>query len=146
MPTRRLEREDLIAGLRELVERLKLSGDSASIRIDWLNDNATIFIPTLGKVPEWQPIYDDSHVSVWVLSAEALLAMKLMANRPGRDEDDIAALMTICGLATIDDADTLIDEYFPGDALSDRGLRMLTGILRQGLPERSPEPAEFRIG
>src|ERR1700712_3902850 len=114
-----LGRHDLIAGLRELVLRLHLTGDAASVRIvggaalllryfdrsttldidasiqpaekvfavaheiardfgwqdDWLNDGSKIFIPTIGKTPEWEAIYDDKLVSIWVLSAEALLAM-----------------------------------------------------------------------
>lgn len=40
-------------------------------------------------------------------STEALLAMKLRANRPGRDDTDIATLMVICDIRTVDAAEEL---------------------------------------
>ena len=49
----------------------------------------------------WDTLYDDGQVVIQVASAEAMLAMKLRANRPGRDDTDIAKLMAICDIDTL---------------------------------------------
>lgn len=101
---------------------------------DWLNSKATIFIPAYGASPEWEVIHADELITVEVASPRALLAMKLNASRPSRDVQDIANLLAICGVADIDEAEKLLGEYFPGDGLPDKAIRLLTPIFAQGLP------------
>lgn len=112
---------------------------------NWLNTKASHFIPIARDV-EWEPLYDDELVSVWVASAPALLVMKLRASRPGRDDDDIANLLLICGVRGVDTASELYEAYYPGEALPDRALLMLGTILAQGLPEVPAEPRRPDFG
>jgi len=101
---------------------------------DWLNSSATIFIPAYGADPDWEVLYSDDDVTVEVASARALLAMKLNASRPGRDVQDIANLLVICDIQNVDEAEALLEEFYPGDGLPDKALRLLRPIFAQGLP------------
>ncbi len=113
---------------------------------DWLNRKAAGFIPEYGINPvEWATIYDDGDVAIQVASPEALLAMKLKANRPGRDEADAAKLMAICGIATLDEAEELYEEYYPGEVLPDRAVRMVDVILRVGVPDVPASPPDIDL-
>lgn len=53
----------------------------------WLNFEVTRAdaLPTLGRPVDWETIYDEGGITIQVASKEVLLAMKLRANRPGRD-------------------------------------------------------------
>lgn len=103
-----------------------------------MNSAATQFVPF--AVVEWEPLYDDGEVSVWVASARMLLAMKLRASRPGRDDDDIANLLAICEVADSDDAGELYEEFYPGEILEPKAHRILTVVFAQGLPEIPKAP------
>jgi hypothetical protein len=114
---------------------------------DWLNDQAAGFIPYYGRrATEWETLYDDGRVVIQVASADAMLAMKLKANRPGRDDTDIAKLMAICDIHTVDAAEGLYEDFYPAEMLSDRALRMVTRILEVGLPPRPIPPPPAEIG
>ncbi len=112
---------------------------------DWLNTKASHFIPVARDVG-WEPLYDDEQIGIWVASAPTLLVMKLRASRPGRDDDDIANLLVICGVGDVDAASELYEEYYPGEVLPDRALLMLGAILAQGLPEVPAEPRRPEFG
>lgn len=111
---------------------------------DWLNSHAAKFIPSYGRSPEWELLYSDASVTIEVASPQALLAMKLNASRPGRDTQDIALLLSICGIANLEAAEDFVAGFSPGDGLSDRALRLLHPIFQQGLPAApSPPPPPF---
>lgn len=115
---------------------------------DWLNAQASGFIPDYGtSATEWNTLHDDGTVVIQVASAEAMLVMKLRANRPGRDERDIANLLAICDVTTLDDAETLYGSYYPADLLPDRAVRMVERILQVGLPATptAPPPPDFEV-
>ena len=182
-----LDRDDIIAGLRELVGELRSDGEVAGIRLVggaalalryfdrgvtqdldalhvrpgsdvavaaaaakvaqrhdwdalWLNFEVTRAdaLPTLGRAVEWETIYDQERITIQVASKEALLAMKLRANRPGRDTRDIRLLLGLCGMKTLAEAEALYEEFYPGDSLSDRAIEMVTTILANG-PIEAPE-------
>ena len=188
-----LERDDIIVGLRELVDELRNAGEVAGIRLvggaalalryfdrgvtqdldslhvrpgsdaavaaaaarvaqrhdwdaSWLNFDVTHSdaLPTLGRAVEWETIYDQDGITVRVASKEALLAMKLRANRPGRDTRDIRLLLGHCGTATLAEAELLYEEFYPGDSLSDRAIQMVTTILENG-PIEAPEAPPFPV-
>lgn len=183
----RLERDDIISGLRELVVRAHAAGitgarvhivGGAALRLayfdrpatrdidariqpadalqpivegigvergwdtDWLNGDAVKFIPGYGAAVNWLPLHHDEHVSIWVAPTDTLLAMKLKAieGRRGRDEDDVAHLLAITGITTADEAEKLLDSFFPGDALNERALATLESIMAKGLPVVPPAP------
>ena len=111
----------------------------------WLNFCVTgaDALPTLGRAVEWETIYDHDGITIQVASKEALLAMKLRANRPGRDTRDIRLLLGLCGTATLAEAEALYEDFYPGDSLSDRAVGMVTAILASGpitAPETPPAP------
>lgn len=108
---------------------------------DWLNFEVTKTAaePQWGKVVEWETIFDGDGIVIQVASAEALLAMKLQANRPGRDTDDIRQLLALCDIQTVQAADELYEAYYPGESLPDRAVNMVVSILSRG-PLTKPEP------
>lgn len=189
-----LERDDLIFGLRELVDELRNAGEVAGIRLvggaalalryfdrgvtqdldslhvspgsdaavaaaaakvaqrhdwdaSWLNFEVTRAdaLPTLGRAVEWETVYDRDGITIQVASKEALLAMKLRANRPGRDTRDIRLLLGLCGMTTIAEAEALYEEFYPGDSLSDRAIHMVMTILANGPIEAPKSPPRALI-
>ncbi|SEN98638.1 DUF6036 family nucleotidyltransferase [Cryobacterium luteum] len=113
---------------------------------DWLNSAAAQFIPTYGADPEWEVLYSSDGITVEVASPRALLAMKLNASRAGRDDQDIANLLAICKIPDIDAAEDLLNEYFPGDALPDKALRILVPVFAHGLPDIPAVPPTPVLG
>lgn len=108
---------------------------------DWLNDQAAMFIPTLGRAVEWESLLDDANISIAVAPIDALLAMKLHAARPGRDIDDISNLLVLNDVAEIESAEQLYESFYPGDALPEKTVRVLERMFSQGLPPRPPTPS-----
>lgn len=113
---------------------------------DWLNSNASMFVPSFSVALEWEVLFEDEYVTVLVASPEALLAMKIYASRPGRDELDIANLLSICGIRSVEEAEELMDKYYIGDAMSERALELLESIFVSGLPQvpKTPPTPFFR--
>lgn len=101
---------------------------------DWLNSNATMFLPPYGADPGWEVLYANEDITVEVAWPRALLAMKLNASRPGRDVQDIANLLAICDVRELSAAEELLNDFFPGDGLPDKALRLLEPIFKQGIP------------
>lgn len=79
--------------------------------LDWLNFavNRTGGVPAYGRDAEWVTIHDRAGIVIQVASKETLLAMKLRANRPGRDTRDVRLLLALCGLATIAEVERRAD-------------------------------------
>ena len=114
---------------------------------DWLNNQAAVFIPEYGSIPlAWETLYDDGTVVIQVASAEAMLAMKLRANRPGRDDTDIAKLMVLCDISSIAEAEEIYESFYAAEVLPDRAISMVTRILAVGLPEAPPTPPAPDLG
>ena len=113
---------------------------------DWLNSNATRFLPGFGTDPEWEVLFASDDITVEVASPRALLAMKLNASRPGRDVQDIANLLAICHVPDIDAAEEILSDFYPGDGLADKALRLLGPIFERGLPAIPPTPPPPSLG
>ena len=107
----------------------------------WLNFEVTKAdaLPTLGRAVKWESIYGQDGIFIQVASKEALLAMKLRANRPGRDTRDIRLLLGLCQVTTLEDAEDFYSEFYPGDGLTTRAMGIVTAILADG-PIPAPEP------
>ncbi|GAA2231683.1 hypothetical protein N1031_07920 [Herbiconiux moechotypicola] len=110
---------------------------------DWLNFEVTKAdaLPTLGREVVWESIYDEDGIVVQVASKEALLAMKLRANRPGRDTRDIRLLLGLCRIDTLERCEDFYEEFYPGDGLAPRAVSIVEAILAEGPPD-APEPPE----
>lgn len=101
-------------------------------------------IPTFGRrAVEWETVFDAEGIVIQVAAKEALLAMKLRANRPGRDTNDIRQLLALCEINTLADAEDLYEDFYPGDSLTDRAVGMVERILAAGLPSSVASPAPF---
>lgn len=114
----------------------------------WLNFDVekADALPTFGRrLVEWETIYDHDGIAIQVAAKEAMLAMKLRANRPGRDTNDIRQLLRLCDVATLDEAEELYEDFYPGDALSDRAVKMVAAILDAGLPDEVPSPGPIEL-
>ncbi len=100
----------------------------------WLNFAVTRAdaLPTLGRHVEWETLFDEDGIVIQVASQESLLVMKLRSNRPGRDTRDIRLLLALCRVATLQQAEELYEEFYPGDSLTTRAIDMVTAILADG--------------
>ncbi len=130
---------DTVQPLIEIVAR------SHGWPVEWLNTNATMFLPSWGRGVEWVQIFEDDNVSIDVAPIDALLAMKLNAARQGRDTDDIAKLLVLNEISSIDEAESLLESFYPGESLSDRAMRLLTQIYELGLPPKPDAPPALRL-
>jgi len=54
-------------------------------------------------------------------------------------------LMAICGVTTLDQAEELYEEYYSGEVLPERAIRMVEMILRVGVPDSPAAPADVVI-
>ena len=71
--------------------------------------------------------------------------MKLRANRPGRDVNDIRQLLALCSVTTLEEAEEHYEDFYPGDGLSDRAIGMVERILDGGLPTEVPSPGPIDL-
>ena len=112
--------------------------------LDWINDKAKIFLPDgMGRSAEWLTLHDQDGVVVQAASPAMLLAMKLRAveRRGLRDLDDVAVLLAATGIVTADQAEDLLNEFFPGEDLSPK----THGRVRTVLEARMPAPTVPRL-
>lgn len=106
---------------------------------NWFNVKASQFVPSWGKNAEWELIYSSAGINIFVASAEVLLMMKLAASRRGRDYLDAELLMSTTGLTDRQEIETLFSQYFPGDVLPAKAVRMLDDIFSKEL-SAAPTP------
>jgi hypothetical protein len=64
----------------------------------------------------------------------------LSVSRPGRDLDDIAVLLTLNHIESVEAAEELYESFYPGDALRDRTVQTLNRMFRDGLPAKPSTP------
>ena len=120
------ENEAVAEAARSVASRLDLNDN-------WLNFEVTRIdaLPTLGREVEWHTIFSSAEITIQVASAETLLAMKLRANRPGRDVNDIRALLALVGITDVASAETLYESFYPGDVLPDRAIQILDNLFAE---------------
>jgi len=184
-----LTRDDIVGGLRDVIEHLHAAGKPGTIQIvggaaialavdatrsatsdvdgpltpesdlaeaaakvasargrpaDWLNSKAVMFLPSgFGhRGAEWDTIYDEGGVLVQVGSPRMLLAMKLRAaeRRLQRDAPDIAVLLAATATRSVEAAEALLSDYFPGDEMSERVYKLVEALCAQ--EQESPPPPE----
>lgn len=115
--------------------------------LNWINDKAKIFLPDgMGRSPEWVTLYDRDRICLQVASPAMLLAMKLRAveRRGLRDAGDVAVLLATTGIHSADDAEELLNSFFPGEDLSPKTYDRVRALLDAGLPPvQLPNPPDF---
>jgi hypothetical protein len=97
---------------------------------DWLNTKAVIFQshyddPTI----DWPLVLQEGEVKLSVASPE-LLAMKLLASRGSRDADDIATLLRVCRVTSLEEAQAILHRYYPDEDIKPQGRRVIDAWLR----------------
>lgn len=104
-----------------------------------MNDKAQIFLRNgMGnRGEEWETMYTHRNVTVQVASLDMLIAMKLnAAQRRGRREyEDLRVLLAERGITTPAQAESLFEDFYPGDDLNDAASRILGVALEN--PERA---------
>jgi hypothetical protein len=96
---------------RRVAQRLDLSDD-------WINDGAKAFLP--GDDPDRITVYEGRNLQVAAASPKYLLAMKLLASRVERDQDDIRTLYRLCGFTTVEEGLRVVEEAYPDYAIPPR--------------------------
>lgn len=115
---------------------------------EWINDRATNFLPSgIGRRIEWTTLYDHDGIVIQAASPAMLLAMKLraMERRGPRDADDVAALLATLDIRTAEDAEALLNEFFPGEDLTPRTFGRVQALLGNGrsLSITRPDAPDF---
>lgn len=105
-----------------------------------------MFLPSWGRRIDWETIFDDGDVSIEVAPIDALLAMKLLACRPGRDTPDITKLLALTDIRSLDTAEELFESFYPGEPLPDKAIRLLSRIFEIGLPPKPTAPPRLDLG
>lgn len=157
-----LDRNDIITGLRELIAELRAAEQVAGIRLvggaalalHYFDRGTTQDLDSLHVHPGHDEAvaaaamkvaqrhgWDPAWLNFQVASKEALLAMKLRANRPGRDTRDIRLLLGLCQMTRLEEVEDFYEEFYPADGLTSRAISMVTAILADG-PIPVPEPPE----
>lgn len=77
----------------------------------WLNDAVKGFLP--GDDARSTVLFEQPGLAVRVASPRYLLAMKVMAARVERDEDDIIRLAELSGTATVSEILDLVESAYP---------------------------------
>ena len=86
-----------------------------SLDAGWLNDAVKRYLP--GADPNATVFFDRPGLVVRIASPRYLLAMKLLASRVERDEDDIRVLLRLSNITTADEAIALVSDLYPVSAI-----------------------------
>jgi hypothetical protein len=108
------------AEVRQAARRV---ADELGLEQDWLNDGAKAFMP--GNDPDQIGVFEGRNLSVAAASPRYLLAMKLLASRVDRDQDDIRALYELCGFTSAEQGLQLLQTTYPSHVISPRAQFLL---------------------
>jgi hypothetical protein len=86
-------------------------GDRHGLPPDWLNDGVKGFLP--GSDPDATVLFDRPGLAVRIASPGYLFAMKVLAARVERDEDDIQLLYKLCGFGSVEEALDHVQRLYP---------------------------------
>ena len=108
------------AEVRQAARRV---ADELGLEPDWLNDGAKAFMP--GNDPNQVSVFEGNNLSVAAASPRYLLAMKLLAARVDRDQDDIRALYGLCGFTSAEEGLRLLETTYPSHLIAPRAQFLL---------------------
>lgn len=107
----------------EVRQAARIVADRLGLAEDWLNDGAKAFMP--GEDPNRIIVFEGDWLQVAAASPRYLLAMKLLASRAERDQDDIRELYRLCGFTTAAQGLALVDATYPEYVIPPRTRFML---------------------
>jgi hypothetical protein len=113
---------------KEVINRIAaLIAERENLPEDWLNDGVKGFVGENAPTEDFL-VFDGLFVQT--VSAEYLLAMKLLSARYGeRDYDDIRFLFGKLGIVTVEQADDTILKYFPANRILPKTQYLIEEIL-----------------
>lgn len=114
------------------------------ISSNWLNQKASQFFPAHG-LPDGHVVSEREGLTVSVGPAPLILAMKLRAARLGRDNDDIAVLLRLCDVRSVDEAIAVLDEWYDGEEPFKPMARLLVEAALGEYPVNTARPP-FTLG
>jgi len=117
------------AEVRQAARRV---ADDLGLEQDWLNDGAKAFMP--GSDSDQISVFEGNNLSVAAASPRYLLAMKLLAARVDRDQDDIRTLYELCGFTTAEEGMRLLETTYPSHVIAPRA----QFLLQEMFPSREP--------
>ena len=128
------DKEAVLAAIAEV------AADHDELPADWLNENATLFMPHR-RDPRPMPVFNTPDLVVTGASAEHLLAMKLEAGRE-TDVDDVRTLVDNLNIRSESEAIAIHDAIFPHTPLRGNGLEILHKAMEtrrtdQATPEKT---------
>lgn len=94
----------------------------------WLNDQASVYVSTVADTQAVR-VFDEPGLRVSAASAEHLLAMKALAGRRFADPDDLATLIRVLGLTSVEQVAATCAAVFPDEPLSDRSRLLVEDVL-----------------
>lgn len=113
----------------ELAESIGCDHD---LPTNWLNDGVKGFLP--GADPSARVLLDLPGLRVLIASPRYLLAMKLMASRVERDEDDLRVLLGLCAIRTVDEALDLLQGLYGNRPIEAKVQYLVAELLGSPLP------------
>ena len=96
----------------------------------WLNDQASVYVSSVEDVHAVR-VFDYPGLRVSAASAEHLLAMKALAGRRFADRDDLATLIGMLGLTTVEQVELTCARVFPEEPLSGRARLLVEDVLAE---------------
>lgn len=101
---------------------------------NWINNAVNAYIP-FEATEMWVQRQEIGQIEVRYASAELLLAMKLKADRGNRDRPDIAALIKLCGLTTLQEIEALYELFHHQEVLSPKTKSAVLLMLKSPVAE-----------
>lgn len=80
---------------------------------NWLNEDVKMFATHFDGSDDWAVEIECGKVCVEVARPSLLLAMKLLAGRGRRDEEDIERLIDACEVRSVQEADAIFARFYP---------------------------------
>jgi hypothetical protein len=104
--------------------------EQESLPENWLNDSVKGFV---GKNAPIEEFIELKGLNVQTVSAEYLLAMKLMSARHGeKDHEDICFLFQKLGITKVNEAFNIVQEYFPDNRIPPKTQYVIEEIIASG--------------
>jgi hypothetical protein len=109
-----------------------------------------------GNDPDQICDFEGNNLSVAAASPRYLVAMKLLAARVDRDQDDIRTLYELCGFSTAEEGLRLLEMTYPSHVVAPRAQFLLQEMFRRSSegppgssdsgPARAPAERRWRPG
>ena len=90
--------------------------------MDWANNNVLLFVSHFDQPSDWEARFTSGEARILIARPPLLLAMKLLAGRGMRDNDDIDLLVDLCGITGLEDVLQLFDHYYPTEVIAPKAL------------------------